>query len=122
MIEEFEKKMKKCGSMSGARQVIGDAEESSVHIEANDIATPSTVGAKAASTSANDAIAHGGDVDLMEVVDDAILADDGRDPIEGASVYAAEASTREKAPSLAIPLAFYATNEGAASIDVIAPT
>ena len=35
-------KMKKCGSMSRVRKVVGDAEASSVPIEAYDVATPST--------------------------------------------------------------------------------
>jgi len=41
MSEEFEKTMKKCGSMSGVRKVAAEyAEASSVTIEPNVVATP----------------------------------------------------------------------------------
>ncbi len=49
----------------------------------------------------------------------ATLADDGRDPIEEASVDAAEPFAMEEPLSLAIPLASFVPNEGSASINVL---
>jgi hypothetical protein len=88
---------------------------------ANDVAAMSTPNAHIASTSANVCIALA-DIVSMEVVDEALLADDGRDPIEEASVDEAETSTMEEPLSIAIPLASSIPNEGSASIDVLVPT
>ena len=89
MSEEFEKKIKKYGSMSGVRKVAGVAEESIVAKEdVNDVAIPSSP----------------------------------RDPTEEASLDATEALTSVQPPSLVLPLASSAPNEGVASIDVVAST
>ena len=136
MSEEFEKKMKKCGSMSGVRKVAGDAEASSGLIEANGDVVPSTSNAPldaAEPTSMEEplslvvplasSVSNEGSASINILVpSEATLADDGRDSIEEASVDATEPSDMEEPLSLAIPLASSVPNEGSASINVLEPT
>jgi len=75
--EEFEKKMKKCGSMSGVRKVAKHAEASSVTIEINVVYIPSPPNAPLAFTIANEAIAY--DVST-EIASSVALAEVGRNP------------------------------------------
>jgi hypothetical protein len=92
---------------------------------ANDVAIPSTpnatLDAHDASTSANDSLALLADIASTELIDEATLADDGRYPIEEASVDASEPFAMEEPPTLTIPLVSSIPNEGSASIDVLVP-
>jgi hypothetical protein len=119
MSEEFEEKMKKCGSMSGVRKVIAEhAEASRVTIEPNVAALPFAPNASLPYVIVNEAIAF--DI-ATEVADAAAVAVDGRDPTEEASVDVAETLAFQEPPSGIVPFASFVVNDFVASIDVVAP-